>query len=106
MFGYSFATWRLHLRAKQSAAQPTSAASRPDRPPDDADDVRTVAAHTTVGRFRLVFPLGSTAQAVVVDEHRRYIGIAIVAEVHSSNWTHRFRSKTSCATPMSHYCRT
>jgi CIC family chloride channel protein len=47
-------------------------------------DVRTVASHTTVGRFRLVYPLGSTAQVVVVDDHRRYAGIVLVAEAHAS----------------------
>jgi CIC family chloride channel protein len=85
LFGYSFATWRFHLRGEtiRSAADigwlRELTVRRMMR-----TDVRTVAAHTTIGRFRLVHPLGSTTQAVVVDEHRRYIGIAIVAEVHSS----------------------
>jgi CIC family chloride channel protein len=85
MFGYSFATWRFHLRGEtiRSAADigwiRELTVRRMMR-----SDVRTVAAHTTIGRFRLVFPLGSTAQAVAVDEHRHYAGIAIVAEIHSS----------------------
>jgi CIC family chloride channel protein len=85
LFGYSFATWRFHLRGEtiRSAADigwiRELTVRRMMR-----SDVRTVAAHTTIGRFRLVFPLGSTAQAIAVDEHRRYAGIAVVAEVHSS----------------------
>ncbi|MGB8486463.1 MAG: chloride channel protein [Xanthobacteraceae bacterium] len=85
LFGYSFATWRFHLRGEtiRSAADigwlRELTVRRMMR-----TDMRTVAAHTTIGRFRLVYPLGSTAQAVAVDEHRRYAGIAIVAEVHSS----------------------
>ena len=85
LFGYSFATWRFHLRGEtiRSAADigwlRELTVRRMMR-----TDLRTVAAHTTIGRFRLVYPLGSTAQAAVVDEHRRYAGIAIVAEVHSS----------------------
>jgi chloride channel protein, CIC family len=31
-----------------------------------------------------VFPLGSTTQVVVVDDQRRYAGVAIVADAHSS----------------------
>jgi len=46
-------------------------------------DVRTVLSHTTAGRFRLVFPLGSTTQVVAIDENKRYAGIIQVAEVHA-----------------------
>ena len=85
IFGYSFATWRFHLRGEtiRSAADigwiRELTVRRMMR-----TDVRTVASHTTVGRFRLVFPLGSTAQVVVVDDHRHYAGIVLVAEAHSS----------------------
>jgi CIC family chloride channel protein len=83
-FGYSFATWRFHLRGEtiRSAADigwiRELTVRRMMRP-----DVRTVAAHTTVGRFRLVFPLGSTAHVVAVDDHRRYAGMVVVAEAHT-----------------------
>jgi CIC family chloride channel protein len=85
IFGYSFATWRFHLRGEtiRSAADigwiRELTVRRMMR-----TDVRTVASHTTVGRFRLVYPLGSTAQVVVVDDHRRYAGIVLVAEAHAS----------------------
>jgi CIC family chloride channel protein len=84
IFGYSFATWRFHLRGEtiRSAADigwiRELTVRRMMR-----TDVRTVASHTTVGRFRLVFPLGSTGQVVVLDEQRRYAGIALVAEAHA-----------------------
>jgi len=83
-FGYSFATWRFHLRGEtiRSAADVgwirELTARRMMRP-----DMRTVPAHTTVGRFRLVFPLGSTAQVVALDEDKTYAGIVLVAEAHS-----------------------
>jgi len=85
-FGYSFATWRFHLRGEtiRSAADVGWILELTVRRMMRTD-VRTVASHTTVGRFRLVFPLGSTAQAVAVDEHRRYAGIVLVAEAHSSD---------------------
>jgi CIC family chloride channel protein len=85
IFGYSFATWRFHLRGEtiRSAADigwiRELTVRRMMR-----TDVRTVASHTTVGRFRLVYPLGSTAQVVVVDDHRRYAGIVLVAEAHAA----------------------
>ena len=83
-FGYSFATWRFHLRGEsiRSAADVgwirELTVRRMMRP-----DVRTVAAHTTLARFRLVFPLGSTAQVVALDEDKYYAGIVSVAEAHT-----------------------
>jgi chloride channel protein, CIC family len=83
-FGYSFATWRFHLRGEsiRSAADigwiRDLTVRRMMRP-----DVRTVPAHTTVARFRMVFPLGSTTQVVALDEDKNYAGMVSVAEVHS-----------------------
>jgi chloride channel protein, CIC family len=85
-FGYSFATWRFHLRGEsiRSAADigwiRDLTVRRMMRP-----DVRTVPAHTTVARFRMVFPLGSTTQVVALDEDKNYAGMVSVAEVHSSD---------------------
>jgi CIC family chloride channel protein len=84
-FGYSFATWRFHLRGEtiRSAADVgwlrELTVRRMMRP-----DVRTVPAHTTVGRFRTVFPLGSATQVVALDEDKAYAGIVLVAEAHAS----------------------
>jgi chloride channel protein, CIC family len=83
-FGYSFATWRFHLRGEsiRSAADigwiRDLTVRRMMRP-----DVRTVPAHTTAARFRMVFPLGSTTQVVALDEDKNYAGMVSVAEVHS-----------------------
>jgi chloride channel protein, CIC family len=84
-FGYSFATWRFHLRGEtiRSAADVgwlrELTVRRMMRP-----DVRTVPAHTTVARFRTVFPLGSATQVVALDEDKAYAGIVLVAEAHAS----------------------
>jgi CIC family chloride channel protein len=86
-FGYSFATWRFHLRGEgiRSAADVgwirELTVRRMMRP-----DVRTVPAHTTISRFRLVYPLGSTTQVVAIDEDRHYAGIVQVAEAHSDDF--------------------
>jgi len=83
-FGYSFATWRFHLRGEsiRSAADVGWIRELTVRRMMRAD-VRTVAAHTTVARFRIVFPLGSATQVVAVDEDKNYAGIVQVAEAHT-----------------------
>ena len=84
-FGYSFATWRFHLRGEsiRSAADVgwlrDLTVRRMMRP-----DVRTVPANTTLSRFRTAFPLGSNTHVVAVDENKHYAGIASVAEAHAA----------------------
>ncbi|HEY7661590.1 MAG TPA: chloride channel protein [Xanthobacteraceae bacterium] len=83
-FGYSFATWRFHLRGEtiRSAADVGWLRELTVRRMMQ-QDVRTVPAHTTVGRFRMVFPLGSTSQVVALNEDRSYAGIVQVPEAHA-----------------------
>jgi CIC family chloride channel protein len=47
-------------------------------------DVRTIAANTTVAAFRDVFPLGSPAFVIAIDEHGRYVGMVAVADAHAA----------------------
>jgi chloride channel protein, CIC family len=83
-FGYSFATWRFHLRGEtiRSAADVgwlrELTVRRMMRP-----DVRTVPSHTTVSRFRMVFPLGSASHVVALNEDKDYAGIVNVPEAHA-----------------------
>jgi CIC family chloride channel protein len=83
-FGYSFATWRFHLRGEtiRSAADVGWIRELNVRRMMRVDP-RTVPAHTTVARFRLVFPLGSTGQVVALNEDKTYAGIVLVAEAHA-----------------------
>ena len=96
-FGYSFATWRFHLRGEtiRSAADVgwirELTVRRMMRP-----DVRTVPAHTTISRFRMVFPLGSTAQVVAVDEDKNYAGIVWSPRRMRRSSTRPCRCATSC----------
>ena len=84
LFGYSFATWRLHLRGEtiRSAADVgwirDLTVSRLMRP-----DVATVDAGIGIEAFRVKFPLGSKTQVVAVDATGRYAGLAVVAEAHT-----------------------
>jgi len=83
-FGYSFATWRFHLRGEtiRSAADVgwirDLTVGQMMR-----SDVRTSPLETPVSAFREAFPLGSTNQVIVVDEDGRYAGMVIVAEAHA-----------------------
>ncbi len=84
LFGYSFATWRLHLRGEtiRSAADVgwirDLTVRRLMRP-----DVATVNADLPIAEFRSKFPLGSKTQVAAVDAAGRYVGLALVAEVHA-----------------------
>ena len=84
LFGYSFATWRLHLRGEtiRSAADVgwirDLTVRRLMRP-----DLTTVNVDISVEEFRGKFPLGSKTQVVAVDADGRYAGLALVAEAHA-----------------------
>jgi CIC family chloride channel protein len=84
LFGYSFATWRLHLRGEtiRSAADVgwirDLTVRRLMRP-----DVATVSASMPIEEFRGKFPLGSKTQVVAVDGSGRYVGLALVADAHA-----------------------
>jgi CIC family chloride channel protein len=84
LFGYSFATWRFHLRGEtiRSAADVgwirDLTVRRLMRP-----DVTTVNADMPIDEFRRKFPLGSKTQVVAVDAAGRYVGLLLVPEAHA-----------------------
>lgn len=83
-FGYSFATWRFHLRGEaiRSAVDigwmRNLTVGRMMR-----REMRTVRADTPITAFKRDFPLGAHQRVVVMDEDDRYAGIALPAEVHA-----------------------
>lgn len=85
LFGYSFATWRFHLRGESIRSAHdigwirTLTVGKMMR-----RDVRKVRFDTDLASFRRQFPLGSTARVVVVDEAGRYAGIVSVPEAHAA----------------------
>jgi CIC family chloride channel protein len=85
VFGYSFATWRFHLRGEtiRSAADigwmRELTVEKMMR-----QDVETVSAAVTIAAFREAFPLSSTAYVIAVDEVERYVGLIQVAEAHAA----------------------
>ena len=89
-FGYSFATWRFHLRGEaiRSAVDigwmRNLTVGRMLR-----REVRTVRVDTPLDTFRRDFPLGSTQRAMALDADDRYVGIVLVAEAHADPDTGR-----------------
>jgi CIC family chloride channel protein len=84
-FGYSFATWRFHLRGEsiRSAVDigwmRNLTVGRMMR-----REVRTVRADTPLSAFRRDFPLGASQRVVALDEADRYAGIIMLSEAHAS----------------------
>jgi CIC family chloride channel protein len=84
VFGYSFATWRFHLRGEtiRSAADVgwmrELTVEKMMR-----QDVQTVQVASTIAAFREAFPLSSTAYVIAVDEVDRYAGLILVADAHA-----------------------
>jgi CIC family chloride channel protein len=84
LFGYSFATWRFHLRGEtiRSAADVgwirDLTVGRLMR-----QDMTTAPVDMPIGEFRQRFPLGSKSQVVAVDGDGRYVGLALTAEAHA-----------------------
>jgi CIC family chloride channel protein len=83
-FGYSFATWRFHLRGESI------------RSANDVGWIRSLTVDSLMRRdipivrnnmgfdaFRENFPLGSSKTVIAADEAGRYAGLVEVATVHS-----------------------
>ncbi len=84
-FGYSFSTWRLHLRGETIRSahdvgwMRNLTAGRMMR-----TGAATVPLATSLPAFRERFPLGSTRRVVAVDADGLYAGIIPVAAVYAS----------------------
>ena len=85
-FGYSFATWRFHLRGEaiRSAVDigwmRSLTVGRMMR-----REMRTVRADTPLSAFKRDFPLGATQRVIVLDDEDRYAGIVLLPEAHADD---------------------
>lgn len=80
-FGYSFSTWRLHLRGETIRSAIDVGWMRQltvDRMM--RREPSTIAGTASLAELRLRFPLGSTQKVVVTDPDGRYLGVALTAE--------------------------
>jgi len=85
IFGYSFATWRFHLRGEtiRSAVDVgwmrNLTVGRMMR-----REVPTVPVDATLAALRAAFPLGSAPRVVALDEAGRYAGIVWLSDLHAA----------------------
>ncbi|MCQ8279058.1 chloride channel protein [Acetobacteraceae bacterium KSS8] len=83
IFGYSFATWRFHLRGEsiRSAVDVgwmrNLTVGRMMR-----REVRTIRLDTPIAAVRRDFPLGSAHRVIVVDQSGAYAGLVLMPELH------------------------
>jgi CIC family chloride channel protein len=83
-FGYSFSTWRFHLRGETiRSAHDVGWMRSLTVGLMMRKDVRTIESSATLAEFRKAVPLGSAQRVVAIDGEGRYAGVLIVAEVHS-----------------------
>jgi CIC family chloride channel protein len=84
LFGYSFSTWRLHLRgetiksARDVGWVKTLTAGRMMR-----KETRPTSAAMTIAEFRRTFPLGSTSRVELADTQDVYEGIVVVPAAYA-----------------------
>ncbi|MFL9823651.1 chloride channel protein [Rhodoplanes sp. SY1] len=83
-FGYSFATWRFHLRGETIRSAADVGWMRDLTVGRMMREARTVPADTTIGALRRAFPLGSTGQVVAVDANDVYAGLVSVPDAHAA----------------------
>jgi CIC family chloride channel protein len=84
VFGYSFATWRFHLRGEAILSaedigwvRQTTARNLMRR------DITTAPATMRLADFRDRFPAGATKYVAAVDDDGGFVGLADVASIHA-----------------------
>jgi CIC family chloride channel protein len=89
LFGYSFATWRFHLRGEAIRSgvdigwiQALTVGRLMRR------DQQTVHGDMSLAAFRQEFPLGAVKLVIAVDTDGRYAGIAYPPEAHAAGPGH------------------
>jgi len=86
VFGFSFSTWRLHLRGTDIKSardvgwiHTLTAGMMMQRSPE------TLPEDTPVADARKRLPLGAATQVVLVDEAQRYAGIVVLADLYADH---------------------
>jgi CIC family chloride channel protein len=84
IFGYSFSTWRLHLRGEDlSGAHDVGWVRTLLVAGLMQPNPRTMPAEATLAAFRLAHPLGSSHYVALTDSAGRYAGLVATAEAHA-----------------------
>lgn len=84
-FGYSFATWRFHLRGESiRSAHDVGWIRNLTVDKLMRADVKTANAALTLGELRERFPIGSAQRVVLVDDNGKYGGLVLVPEIYAN----------------------
>jgi chloride channel protein, CIC family len=84
VFGYSFATWRFHLRGEAILGGEDVGWVRQTTARDlMRRDLEIAPISMTLADFRVRFPVGSTKYVGVADQHAAYAGLLDVAALHA-----------------------
>lgn len=84
VFGYSFSTWRLHLRGENiRSARDVGWVRHLSAGKMMRKDANHTAHDISVGEFRRRFPLGSTQRVVLEDASGRYAGVVPLAALYA-----------------------
>ncbi|MDE2384749.1 MAG: chloride channel protein [Alphaproteobacteria bacterium] len=83
-FGYSFSTWRLHLRGQSiKGAHDVGRIRGLTVARMMREDPQTFPASSTLAEFRARFPLGSGQRVVALDGEGRYAGLLLVTDAYA-----------------------
>lgn len=83
-FGYSFTTWRFHLRGENiRSAHDIGGLRNLTVGKMMRRDVKSVPATVSFKEFRRLYPLGSATRVVVLGPDDRYLGIVDVADAYA-----------------------
>ncbi len=84
-FGYSFATWRFHLRGESIRSAHdvgwirNLTVARMMRP-----DVHTADVDMSIEEFRHRFPIGSAQRVILIDKDEKYAGMVLMPDIYAS----------------------
>ncbi|MCO5731870.1 chloride channel protein [Rhizobium sp. SSA_523] len=83
-FGYSFATWRFHLRGESiRSAHDVGWIRNLTVDKLMRADVKCAKLGSTLEEFREAFPLGSAKRVILLDDNERYAGIISLPDVYA-----------------------
>lgn len=84
-FGYSFATWRFHLRGESiRSAHDVGWIRNLTVDKLMRSDVKTAKLGITMDAFKEAFPIGSTQRVILVDDGDKYAGLVLVPEIYAN----------------------
>ncbi|EJZ17465.1 chloride channel protein [Rhizobium sp. Pop5] len=84
-FGYSFATWRFHLRGESiRSAHDVGWIRNLTVDKLMRSDVKTARSGISLEEFKQAFPIGSTQRVILVEESDKYAGLVLVPEIYAN----------------------